>query len=57
MAHCFVHLWLRVCGQRVYERIAKGKEWGWGGVKKGRGQRGAKDRKKIENRMGMRAKR
>lgn len=26
MAHCFVHLWLRVSGQRVYEGIEERKE-------------------------------
>lgn len=27
MAHCFVHLWLRVNGQRVHEGIRDGREW------------------------------
>ena len=27
MAHCFVHLWLRVNGQRVYAGIGERKEW------------------------------
>lgn len=59
-AHCFVHLWLRVSGQRVYEGIVERKEWRWRWGENKEGQRwkgGAKGRKKINNRMGMRAKR
>lgn len=53
-AHCFVHLWLRVNGQRVDEGIAKRKEWRLGRdkIKKGRGEKGGKRQGKEKKQDG-----